>query len=205
MKFLRKTLLQDQRIIRRFIGEARTVAGLDHPHIVRTHGLGRTGGGSYFIVMDLVDGRNLERLAASRIVAIAEAIRWTIEACAALEHAHEMGVIHCDLKPANLLLDETGAIRVTDFGLALALGTRTVGGRDRGNRAVHGPRAGLPMLGTDRPADRHLRDRSGSVHVADRPPAPWGPPAAGRPRRCGRRDARRRRESLPPRTPGTRR
>jgi serine/threonine protein kinase len=47
-----------------------------------------------------------------------EAIRWAMETCDALGHAHERGIVHCDLKPANLLLDEGGRIRVTDFGLA---------------------------------------------------------------------------------------
>jgi eukaryotic-like serine/threonine-protein kinase len=127
VKFLRKSFLQEPQIVRRFIGEARTVAGLDHPNVVRTQGLGRTGAGSYFIVMDLVSGPNLERIAASRTISVAEAVRWAIEACTALEHAHEKGVIHCDLKPANLLLDATGGIRVTDFGLARSLSGHTSG------------------------------------------------------------------------------
>ena len=50
-----------------------------------------------------------------------QAIRWAIEACEALEHGARMGIIHCDLKPANLLLDADGGIRVTDFGLARSL------------------------------------------------------------------------------------
>jgi eukaryotic-like serine/threonine-protein kinase len=127
VKFLRKSFLREPRIVRRFIGEARTVAGLRHPNIVQTRGLGRTGGGSYFIVMDLVDGPNLEQVVRSRTISVAEAIRWTIEACAALEQAHDMGVIHCDLKPANLLLDATAGVRVTDFGLARSLSGPTPG------------------------------------------------------------------------------
>jgi serine/threonine protein kinase len=127
VKFLRKSFLQEPRIVQSFIGEARTVAGLHHPSVVPTQGLGRTGGGSYFIVMDLVDGPNLEQLAGSRAISVAEAIGWMIEACSALEHAHRMGVIHCDLKPANLLLDPTGGIRLTDFGLARSLSGHTPG------------------------------------------------------------------------------
>lgn len=122
VKFLRKTLLQEPRIIRRFIGEAATVAALDHPGIVATRGIGRTDGGSYFIVMDLIDGPDLARLARIRRIHVGEAVRWTIAACEALEHAHEKGVVHCDLKPANLLLDASGEIHLTDFGLSRSLG-----------------------------------------------------------------------------------
>ena len=121
VKFLRKTLLQEPEIVQRFIGEARTVAGLRHPRIVGTQGLGHTAGGSYFIVMDLVSGPDLEQLGRSRTIAVDQVIRWTIDACEALEHAHAMGIIHCDLKPANLLLDADGGIRVSDFGLARSL------------------------------------------------------------------------------------
>jgi eukaryotic-like serine/threonine-protein kinase len=121
VKFLRKSLLDQPYLVERFINESRIVARLRHPNIVGVHGLGRTPGGSYFIVMDLVRGPNLVELAKRRDVSIGEAIRWTIETCSALEHAHSRGIIHCDLKPANLLVDENGEIRVTDFGLARSL------------------------------------------------------------------------------------
>jgi tRNA A-37 threonylcarbamoyl transferase component Bud32 len=125
VKFLRKGFLRHPRMVGRFIDEATTIAKLRHPNIVGTQGLGRTPGGSYFIVMDFVAGPNLARLGAQREVGVNEAIRWVMETCEAVEHAHEMGIIHCDLKPANLLLDESGKIRVTDFGLARSLTEET--------------------------------------------------------------------------------
>ncbi len=126
-KFLRKPLLRHAGIVRRFLGEARTVAGLDHPNIVGTRGVGRTPGGSYFLVMDLVAGPNLAEAAAGRQVPESLAIRWAIGISEALAHAHDRGVVHCDLKPANVLLDPSGTVRVTDFGLARSLAEGTPG------------------------------------------------------------------------------
>jgi serine/threonine protein kinase len=121
VKYLRKSLLHDPRLVERFIAESRILTGLRHPNIVGVNGLGRTPGGSYFIVMDLVHGPNLADLGKTRAVSVSKAIRWAIETCSALELAHTKGVVHCDLKPANLLLAEDGGIRVTDFGMARSL------------------------------------------------------------------------------------
>jgi tRNA A-37 threonylcarbamoyl transferase component Bud32 len=121
VKFLRKPFLRRPDVVRRFLDEARTIAGLRHPNIVRTRGPGRTAGGSYFLVMDLVDGPDLARLAGEGAVAEEEAIGWSMEICDALAHAHGRGIVHCDLKPANILLDQSGRIRVADFGLARSL------------------------------------------------------------------------------------
>ena len=125
VKFLRKGLLQEPVLVQRFIGEAITVAKLNHPNIVGIHGLGRTPSGAYFIVMDLVSGSNLDLLARTNLVSVEEVISWAMELCNALEHAHAQGIVHCDLKPANLLLDEHGRLRVTDFGLARSLTGQT--------------------------------------------------------------------------------
>ena len=157
VKFLRKSLMRHPRVVERFVEESRIVTRLRHPNIVGVLGLGRTPGGSYFIVMDLVNGPNLDEVARGRVSSVGEAVRWMIETCAALEHAHARGVIHCDLKPANLLIDEPGSVRVTDFGLARSLsGPTPCGCGGRRHRSVHGSRAGIASLGLDRHQNRCL-------------------------------------------------
>jgi serine/threonine protein kinase len=125
VKFLRKTLVHNPGAVRRFLAEARIVAGLRHPNIVSTHGLGRTPGGSYFLVMEYVNGANLDVQSRRSDVSWRQAVGWTVETCQALEYAHSRGVVHCDLKPANLLLDPDGGVRVADFGLARLLSDPT--------------------------------------------------------------------------------
>ena len=118
VKYLRKSFSRQPHAVQRFVTEARTVARFHHPGIVGIQGLGRTPNGGYFIVMDLVGGGDLEEQIGAGPVAIAEAVGWMVEACGAIQHAHDNGIIHCDLKPSNLLLDRDRNVRVTDFGLA---------------------------------------------------------------------------------------
>jgi eukaryotic-like serine/threonine-protein kinase len=118
LKFLRKSFLNDADATRRFVREARIVAQLRHPSILPVHGLGRTPYGGYFMVLDLVRGHDLATLAKEQPLAVEQALGWIKTAADALAHAHQRGIIHCDLKPANLLVDEDGRLLVADFGLA---------------------------------------------------------------------------------------
>ncbi len=117
IKYLRKQFMQQPAAVERFITEAETVARFKHPNIVSLIGLGKTPV-SYFMAMELIDGPDLAQVVRQQTVNIEDAVRWTIAACEAIEHAHEQGVIHCDLKPGNLLLDGSGQLYVTDFGFA---------------------------------------------------------------------------------------
>lgn len=119
IKFLRKSLTRNESALRRFLAEAKTVAALSHPAIVTIHGAGQTPGGGLFLLMDRVRGRDLQRVHNEQSVSVREAIRWIAAATDAVEYANSQGVIHCDLKPSNLLLDEDGQIQVTDFGFAV--------------------------------------------------------------------------------------
>ncbi|HEX7445971.1 MAG TPA: serine/threonine-protein kinase, partial [Pirellulales bacterium] len=119
VKMLKKQWLQFPAAVEQFLQEAKTVAGLRHPNLVGVHGLGRTPHGGYFIVMDLIDGRDLSEVMAAGPIRLADAVDWVAQAADALAYAHASGIIHCDLKPSNLLLDRNGKIFVTDFGFAL--------------------------------------------------------------------------------------
>src|SRR5580698_5496189 len=104
--------------VERFIREARAVAALDHPNIVRIHDMELTGT-IPFMVMEYVDGNSLHQVASqSKPFPIERAVHYLSQAAAGLQHAHEHGLIHRDIKPGNLLLDRTGTVKLLDLGLA---------------------------------------------------------------------------------------
>jgi serine/threonine-protein kinase len=102
----------------RFEREAQTVAGLSHPNISRVFDFGKTDGRP-FIVFEFLPGGSLEdRLQPGRPLPDAETARVAADVAAALAHAHEHGVLHRDVKPANILFDEDGNAKLADFGIA---------------------------------------------------------------------------------------
>jgi serine/threonine-protein kinase len=103
----------------RFVREIKTIANLQHPHILGLIDSGEVGGTAYY-VMPLVDGESLrDRLQREKQLPIGEAVRITTEVAGALDYAHRHGVIHRDIKPENILLHDGSAL-VADFGIALA-------------------------------------------------------------------------------------
>ncbi len=104
-------------LVERFRREARAAARLEHPGIVRVYEVGREDEVDYF-TMEFVAGRNLAEAIAASQPPIQERVRWLRDAASALQHAHERGLIHRDLKPQNLLLNSWGQVKVADFGLA---------------------------------------------------------------------------------------
>lgn len=105
-------------MVEHLVREARAIAGLEHPNIVTVYDVGQASGVCY-VAMELIEGGNLEQLvAANGSMDIVRACRLISEAAEALAFAHSAGVIHRDVKPANLMLTRTGRCKVADFGLA---------------------------------------------------------------------------------------
>ena len=118
LKVLRPSLARDARYVERLRREARIVASLNHPNIVTGYDLGEEGGYHYF-VMELVEGRSLRALLAEWGIFAEDQVRnVATQVASALDHAFLRNVIHRDIKPGNILIDDAGAVKVTDMGLA---------------------------------------------------------------------------------------
>ncbi len=121
LKVLHPFLTSDPAVVERFRKEAQLAAQLSHPNIVSIYDTGGRAGLSWY-TMAYVDGVSLASLVNSEgPQPLARVARWLRQALAALQHAHEQGVVHRDLKPENVLIENAdGNVRITDFGLALA-------------------------------------------------------------------------------------
>lgn len=119
VKVLRPELAANEQLVNRLEAEARTQSRLKHKHIVRVFEL-LNWHGQRFLVLDYVEGTTLEQRIAAHPQGMpeAEALTLIADILAALNHAHEHGVLHCDVKPANVLLDSDGQAHITDFGIA---------------------------------------------------------------------------------------
>src|SRR5262249_61791063 len=106
LKFLPPEYAQDPERLERFLREARTASGLNHPHICTVHALGQHEGRP-FIVMELIEGLTLQALAERR-PGLEEVARWVAQAARALAAAHAAGVVHRDVKPANVMVRPDG-------------------------------------------------------------------------------------------------
>ena len=121
LKILPPEVGQDSAFAERFTREARSMAMLNHPHIVTVHEFGHTGDGLYYLVMEFVDGTDLRQVIQAGELSPSEALAIVPQICEALQYAHEEGIVHRDIKPENILLDKKGRVKITDFGLAKLL------------------------------------------------------------------------------------
>ncbi|HTO72168.1 MAG TPA: serine/threonine-protein kinase [Gemmatimonadales bacterium] len=121
LKVLHPRLTADPAVLERFRREAQLAARLNHPNIVNIYDIGGRAGLIWY-TMEHVRGRNLAQIVeADGPLTLESAIRLLREALSALGHAHAAGLVHRDIKPENMLIDGEGKLRITDFGLALAL------------------------------------------------------------------------------------
>jgi len=134
VKSLHKSRQHDDRAVAQFVQESQILAKLRHPNIVGVEGLGRFPAGGYFIVMDFVAGSDLQTRLNSGPLPVTEAVSIFKDVASAVQHAHDQGIVHCDLKPANVLVGSRDHVFVTDFGFAQILAdvssarTQAIGG-----------------------------------------------------------------------------
>jgi serine/threonine protein kinase len=118
VKVLLSTLQEDDELRLRFEAEIDTLKRLRHPNIVRLFGFGEEQGMLYY-VMELVNGASLhQEMKRQRLFQWYEVAKIGFEMCLAFKHAHDRGITHRDIKPANILLEQQGAIKLSDFGIA---------------------------------------------------------------------------------------
>jgi len=118
LKILHEHYLSDPDYVERFRREARAVAQLAHPNIVTVIDRGEQDG-RQFIVFEYVDGENLKQLVSREgALPVREAVELAVQVARALGYAHERGIVHRDVKPQNVILNEDGRAKVTDFGIA---------------------------------------------------------------------------------------
>jgi serine/threonine-protein kinase len=125
LKILHEQYTRDEDYVERFRREARAVAKLAHPNIVTVIDRGEQDG-RQFIVFEYVDGPNLKDLTRNGPLEMHEAIGLTLQVARALSFAHDRGLVHRDVKPQNVLLNEDGQAKVTDFGIARSLDVQGV-------------------------------------------------------------------------------
>ena len=121
VKILRGDLADDEKFVRRFQREAISASSLSHPNIVEMYDVGEDDG-QYYIVMEYVEGKTLKSLVKRRgKLTLTEVVDIMLQLTSAVACAHDSYIIHRDIKPQNVLIKDDGTVKITDFGIAMAL------------------------------------------------------------------------------------
>lgn len=124
IKILHANFASDEGFVGRFKREAQNAGRLSHPNIVNMYDVGYDQG-YHYIVMEYVEGQTLKEYIQERgKLSVDEAVKFAIAIAEGLEHAHAMGIVHCDIKPHNMLITKSGRLKVTDFGIARAMNSQ---------------------------------------------------------------------------------
>lgn len=122
LKIISRQVSQDPASLERFLGEARAIAALDHPNIVRAYSVDNEGE-RFYLVMEYVEGIDLQRMVDENgPLDCDRAVDFIRQAADGLDHAHQRNMIHCDIKPSNLLVNMQGVVKILDLGLARLTG-----------------------------------------------------------------------------------
>jgi serine/threonine-protein kinase len=125
VKILRTDLIEDPNFRARFLQEARSAANLTHPNIVTIYDFGHDSG-QFFIIMEYVEGNDLKTVIRSQgQQSVQQAVDLMIQIGQGVGYAHRAGLVHCDLKPQNILVSPDGRVKITDFGISRALASIT--------------------------------------------------------------------------------
>ncbi len=121
VKVLRGDLANDEKFVRRFQREALSASSLSHPNIVEVYDVGEDNG-NYYIVMEYIEGKHLKQLIKKRgKLTLSEVIDIMSQVCEGMAVAHDSYIIHRDIKPQNIMILDSGLVKITDFGIAMAL------------------------------------------------------------------------------------
>lgn len=158
LKILSLDLASDPAFAERFNREARMLGLLNHPNIVAVYDFGKQGD-YFYLLMEYVDGVNLRQAMQAGSFSPDESLAVVPEICAALQYAHDEGVMHRDIKPENILIDTRGRVKIADFGIAKLMGDK----QDEVNLTVSGA-----VMGTLNYMAPEQMENSGEVdHRAD--------------------------------------
>src|SRR6266542_3024814 len=164
VKVLREAFLGDDGAQKRFAREARAAARVsNHPNIVMIYDVGESRGRPYFVMEHMTGGSLDQRLRNEGAQPPMRVVRWIDQAARALDHAHAHGIVHRDVKPGNLLLDDENDVRVGDFGIASAAGmaSLTAAGTVLGTVGYLAPE----MATGHRPFERESPTAEAAAHV----------------------------------------